>query len=114
MVRTSSRKAAWWMCTRPTPPLVAAAAVRAGDRKHEPVAAVYPAARGDIFAHGRHSAGRIRRLPATACLRTAGSRLPDNPGAHLLSGRESGSDGVLGDRSARAPVRSGAWIEAND
>ena len=55
-----------------------------------------------------------RRLSAAAGLGAAAGRLPDDPGRHVLSGREPGRDGVVGHRAARAPVRPDAGPEADD
>ena len=44
----------------------------------------------------------------------AAGRLPDDPGGHVLSGREPGRDGVVGHRPARAPVRPDARPRAHD
>ena len=43
-----------------------------------------------------------RQLPD---LRPAAGRLPDDPGVHVLPGREPGGDGLVGHRAAGAPVR---------
>ena len=55
----------------------------------------------------------IARLPAAADLGAAAGRLPDDPGVHVLSGREPGGDGLVGHRAARAPVRPDAGPEAD-
>ena len=53
-------------------------------------------------------------LQATARLGAAGSRLSHHSGAHLLSRRQSGGDGVVGDGAAGTPVRPGARPQADD
>ena len=50
-------------------------------------------------------ARRARRVHAAAGLGAAAGRLPDDPGADVLSGREPGGHLDHGDRAARAPVR---------
>ena len=54
------------------------------------------------------------RLQAAAGFGSAGSGLPDHPGDHVLSRRQPGRDGVVGDRAARAAVRAGAGTAADD
>src|SRR6185503_20009960 len=72
-----------------------------------------PAAGGDVAADARGAAGRLRRLSPAADFRAAAGRLPDDPGLYLLSRREPGSDGLVGDRAARAPVRADARPQAD-
>ncbi len=62
-------------------------------------------------ADGRHSAGRHRRLPFPAGFRVAGGRLPDHPGADLLSRRQPGGDDLVGHRAAGGAVRPDAEPE---
>ena len=81
--------------------------------RNEPVAAVHPAAGGDLAADGRHLPVRRHRLPAVAALGAARSGLPDDPGRHVLSGRESRRDDLVGHRAAGAPVRADAGAEAD-
>ena len=58
--------------------------------------------------------GRPRRLSVPAAVRAAAGRLPDDPGADALSGREPGGDEPDGDRAARAPVRPDAGTDAHE
>ena len=55
-----------------------------------------------------------RRLQAVAGLGAAASRLSDDPGADVLSRRQPGRDGVVGDRAAGTAVRTGAGPEPDD
>src|SRR6266705_6273977 len=59
----------------------------AAKRAHESLAAVHPAAGGDLALDGRDPARRRDRLPAAAALGAARGGLPDDPGRHLLSRR---------------------------
>ena len=79
--------------------------------RHEPVAPLHPAAGRDHAADGRDHAGRHRRLPLPAGLRAAGGRLPDHPGADLLSGRQPGGDDLGRHLAARGAVRPDAEPE---
>ena len=63
---------------------------------------------------GGHSPGRRHRLSPVAGVGAAPSRLPDHPGADVLSRREPGRHGVFGHGAARAPVRADARPEADD
>jgi len=60
---------------------------RRAKRAHESLAAVHPAAGGDVAPDGRDPARRRDRLPAAATLGFARGGLPDDPGRHLLSAR---------------------------
>ena len=51
---------------------------------------------------------------AVAGFGSAAGRLPDHSDPDLLSGRESGSDDVVGDGAARKAVRAGAGLAADD
>src|SRR5437879_4324112 len=64
----------------------------AAKRAHESLAALHPAAGGDLALDGRDPARRRDRLPAAAALGLARGGLPDDPGRHLLSRREPGRD----------------------
>src|SRR5437879_12568329 len=59
-------------------------------RAHESLAALHPAAGGDLALDGRDPARRRDRLPAAAALGLARGGLPDDPGRHLLSRRQPG------------------------
>ena len=83
-------------------------------KSHEPLADVHPPAGGDLAADGGDPAGRHGRVPAAAGLRAAPGRLSDHPGAHVLSRREPGRDGVGGDDAARAAVRPAARPQPDD
>ena len=85
-----------------------------GGANHESVTDIHPPADRHLAADDRHPAGGRGRLQAVARLGVAGSRLPDHPGDDVLSGRQPGRDGVVGDRSARAAVRPGARPPADD
>src|SRR5437867_933166 len=94
------RVAKFWCNRRPTTAL-------AGDQTHEPLSAVHPAPGRDVVAHGCHPPGRSRGLPPTAGRGIAAGGLPDDPGAHVLSGGQPGCDGLFGDGATRTPVRTG-------
>ena len=78
---------------------------------NEPVAPLYPAPGGDDAADGGDHAGRLVRLPLSAAVGVAGGRLPDDPGADLLSRRQPGCDDLVGHRPARSAVRADAGAE---
>src|SRR5919197_3202489 len=99
MGRTSSAKAARWTCKRPAP---------TGASAYESFAPVHLAAGSDLAAHGRTAVGGRCRIPRAAGLSPAAGGLSDHPGAHLLSRREPGGDGLLGHRALRAHVRADA------
>ena len=75
---------------------------------NEPVAPLYPAPGGDVAADGGDHAGRHVRLPLSAAVGAARGRLPDDPGADLLSRRQPGRDDLVGHRAARSAVRPDA------
>src|SRR5216117_4625925 len=85
----------------------------AAKRAHEPLAAVHPAAGGDLALDGRDPARRRDRLSPLAALGLARGGLPDDPGRHLLSRREPGRDDFLDHRAARAPVGPDAGSQAD-
>jgi RND family efflux transporter MFP subunit len=66
----------------------------------ESVSHLYRSARRHRTADGGDPGGWTCRLHHAACLRVAGSRLPDHPGADLLSRRQSRCDDLLGHRAA--------------
>src|SRR5579859_1703796 len=99
--------------------------MRGGGRKHrnpgipqgspnESIAAVYFAAGRHHTADGGDLVGGLRGLPAVARFGVTPSRLPNHSGADLLSGRQSGRYGFLGDRAAGAPVWPGSRPESDD
>ena len=65
-------------------------------------------------ADGRAASGGSGCLHAAPGFGSAGSRLPHDSSGDVLSGRRSGCDGVLGDGSAGAPVRTGSRAEPDD
>ena len=81
---------------------------------HESFSDIHCPAGSHFAVDGRDPAGRRRRLQAIAGVRAAGSGLSHHPGDHVLSGRESGRDGIVGYRAARTPVRPGARTAADD
>src|SRR2546425_9690354 len=85
----------------------------AAKRAHESLAAVHPAAGGDLALDGRDPARRRDRLPAAAALGASRGGLPDDPGRDLLSRREPRRCDLLDHRAARAPVRADARAEAD-
>jgi hypothetical protein len=87
---------------------------RAGAQPIESIPSIYPAAGSHGFADGRNPSDRAGWLYPTACLRTAGSRLPDDSGADVLSGSKPDGDGDDCDRAAGAPVRRTAGLEPDD
>src|SRR5947207_2143910 len=131
---TDSPPASWWS---PTAPTACAPARRSKWRPHGPrsslrrpatsrveedakgktadesLAAFYPAAGGDIAPDARRAAGGLRRVSPAADLGATAGRLPDDPGVHVLSGREPGRDGLLRHRAARAAVRPDAGPQAD-
>src|SRR6266478_5800256 len=85
-----------------------------GDLRDESVTAVYSAAGRHHAADGRRPSRLVGRLPAFARLGIAASRLPDDSGENLLSRRQPGGHGLLGDRASGAPVRPEPWSEPDD
>ncbi len=81
---------------------------------HESISAIHSAAGRNFAADGRNSAGGHRRIHAVAGLGAAGGRLPDDPGAHLLSRRQPRRDGDHRHCAAGAPVRRDAGAEPDD
>src|SRR5262245_34809104 len=79
--------------------------------RDESVAAVHPAACRHVLVHGRDHARRARRLSLPTALGAAGGRLPDDPGANDLSGREPGGHEPDRHRAARASARTDAGID---
>src|ERR1700761_8222012 len=80
----------------------------------KPIEAIYSSARGHLASDGGHFACRCGCVPATASVSAAASGLSDDPGADVLSGSESGGDGVVGDRSAGAAVWGDPGTEPDD
>src|SRR5881409_3257274 len=81
MAWTNSRKAARSRCKR--------VALTCRGRTDEPFSLVYPPARRDVIADGRHSPGGRGSLLPVAGFGTAAGRLPDHSSADLLSRRQS-------------------------
>src|SRR5438093_3929407 len=81
---------------------------------YEYLAAVHPSPCGNIAADGGSSARRSGCVSTTAGVGIAAGGLPDDTGRDVLSWRQPGSNVVLRNRSAGAPVRTSAWLEAND
>ena len=79
-----------------------------------PSRSVHPAAGRDVPADGGHPARGRRGLSPAAGLGVAAGGLPDDPGADVLSRRQPGRDGVVHHGAARAAVRPGARLEADD
>src|SRR4030095_2942779 len=67
-----------------------------------------------LFADGGDFTRRHRGLSAIACLGTAGSRLPHDPGGDFLSRSEPRCYGFRRYRAARETVRSNAGPKPND
>src|SRR6516164_2992636 len=80
----------------------------------ESVTAVRPAAGGHHIIDGGSDAGRLCSLPAVAGVGLAAGGLSDDSGDHFLSRRQPGSDGLLGDRAARAKLRADSRLAADD
>src|SRR2546426_746033 len=74
-----------------------------GRRRDESVPHFHPAAGRHGAAHRRHPAGGRAGLPAAPGVRAPPGGLSDHPDRHLLSGRQSRRDGLVGDDAARAP-----------
>ena len=81
---------------------------------HESVSAIHSAAGRHFAADGRNSAGGHRRLLSAAGFGAAGSRLPDDSGAHVLSRRQPGRDGDHRHGAAGTPVRRDAGPQPDD
>src|SRR5712692_3609243 len=82
--------------------------------RDESVAAVHSAAGRHHPLDGRRPPRGLGRLPAIAYLRIASGRLPHDPGANVLSGRQPRSNGFFGHGSSGAPFRTNSWLESND
>src|SRR2546426_513112 len=82
--------------SRPRPATSRAVAGVKAKTADESLAPLHPAAGGDVAPDARRAARRLRCLSPAADLGAAAGRLPDDPGVHLLSGREPGGDGLLG------------------
>ena len=81
---------------------------------HESFTIIHSSAGGNHAAHGGRAAGGLGCIHAIASLGTAGGRLPDHSGGHVLSGSGSGCDGFVGHVSAGAAIRPGARPEPDD
>src|SRR5260370_23729372 len=84
------------------------------DPRDESVTAVHSAAGRHHPLDGRRPPRGLGRLPAIAYLRIASGRLPHDPGANVLSGRQPRSNGFFGHGSSGAPIRTNSWLESND
>src|SRR5690349_11584245 len=80
----------------------------------ESIQAVHFAAGLHHVVVGGDFANRFCRVPATACFRASTGRLPHDSGTNLLSRREPGCDGVIGNRAARASVWPSPRTEPDD
>src|SRR5882724_4934369 len=67
-----------------------------------------------VSIDGGNSVGGNRCVPATPGLCFAGGRLSDYPGDYVLSGGESGCDGLGSHCSARTAVWASAGSEPDD
>ena len=115
--RTNCRTAARWTSRTPNAPGTPSAAAHAEGRETEGMSPsrpfiLRPVATSLLMA-GILLAGFVayRQLPVSALPEVD---YPDHPGAHVLSRRQPGGDGVVGHRAARAAVRPGARAEADD
>ncbi len=96
--------------------LILRARRRRADRRErgESFKAIYSQASCHSAFDGGHPAGGYRRLSSVARFRLAGSGLPDDPGADLLSRGQPGRDGLLRHRAAGASIRTGARPQPDD
>ena len=76
--------------------------------RHEPVAALHPAAGGTSLLMAAIMLVGMVAFQLPAAVGAARGRLPDHPGADALSRRQPGGDDLVGHRAARAPVRPDA------
>ena len=83
-------------------------------RRSESVSSIYFAAGSDVAVDGGHLARGLRRLSAIAGFGAAGGRLPDHPGGHVLSRRQSRRDGFGRHRASGAAVRPGPRPQSDD
>src|SRR6202050_1728325 len=81
---------------------------------HESFTIIHSPAGGDHAVDGGRAAGGMGSVSATSRLGPAGSRLPDDSGGDVLSGRRSGRDGVVGDFATGAAIRASSGIEPDD
>src|SRR5713226_3806646 len=84
------------------------------DPRDESVAAVHSMAGRHHALDGGRPPYRLGDLPGIARLRIATSRLPHDSSADVLSRSQSRCNGLLGYRSARAPVRPDTRPEPDD
>src|SRR6266404_1173120 len=87
---------------------------RLEDLRNESVSAVYSAAGRHHSSDGRRPTGGLGGFPAIAYFCFAPGRLSHYPGTNVLSGRQSRSNGFIGHRSSRAPVRPNSRLESDD
>src|SRR6266852_5833338 len=85
-----------------------------GDKGNESIPAVHFAAGRHHPADGRGAARRLCSVPATACLRSAAGRLPNDPDADFLSRRQSGCDGIVCNVTTGAAIRPDSRTEPDD
>src|SRR5207244_1365614 len=83
-------------------------------RANEYLQTVHRSSGSDVAPDDGGAACRRRRVSATAGLRIAAGRLSDDSGRDVLSRREPRSDVVFGDGAARASIRAGTRLEADD
>src|ERR1700676_3562654 len=93
---------------------MATAAAATQEPRDESFPAVYSAASGYHTADGGNRVGGDRGIPATAGFRAAASGLPNHTGFDVLSRRQSGSDGVLGNCPSGTRLRANPRPAAND
>src|SRR5580693_9885621 len=107
-LRAASRRAVSRKTARATGLLPEA---RTEPRVSESFSSIYFATGSDVAVDGGDLAGGLCRLYSIACLGAARGGLPDDSGGDVLSGRQSGRDGVGSYRSAGAAVRPSARPE---
>ena len=92
----------------------AAAATPRRSTRNEPVPSLHPAAGRDLAADAGDRAGRHGGLPLPAAVGAAAGRLPDDPGADAVPGRQPGGDGADRHGAAGAAVRPDAGPGAHE
>src|SRR6266852_441462 len=84
------------------------------ESRNESIQAVHSAASRHHAFDGGHFAGGLRGLPAVAGFRVAAGRLPNHPGADVLSRRQSGGDGLVRHGAAGTAIWPAARPESDD